>query len=67
MSEQQTGNMTKYRRKEKQERINTKSDGQLSLFARIVLILFMLLCLFLLFKFGGNGQGWYPGKPYLDR
>jgi hypothetical protein len=40
---------------------------QIGLASRIGILIFILLCLYLLSKTGGNGQDWYPGKPFHER
>ena len=50
-------------RYKKRKRYTDIEEKPVSLSTRILVILFILLALYLLFRFGGNGQDWYRGKP----
>ena len=42
-------------------------DAEVSTLLKIILIVFVILCLLYLAFTGGNNQNWHPGKPYNER
>lgn len=56
----------KRRQGEKYKKIKPEQEV-FPVFWRIVIIAYILLMLYSLFKYGGNGADWYPGKPIYLR
>lgn len=46
---------------------NDVPPEQLSLVWRIIVLLFIAACIYYLYRTGGNGNDWYPGKPIQTR
>lgn len=50
-------------RHKKLKRYTGNEEKPIGLFTRVLVIVFILFALYMLFRFGGNGQDWYRGKP----
>jgi len=42
-------------------------EDKVPLLLKVIIIVFLILCLLYLVFTGGNNQSWYPGKPYNER
>ncbi|MBB2951293.1 hypothetical protein FHR29_002025 [Sphingobacterium sp. JUb56] len=61
--------MTKNRNfvKSKNKDQKNKNSGRLHVVWRVIIVLYIIVMLYFLFTFGGNGADWFPGKPLYKR
>lgn len=51
----------------KQGKTNDMESNKLPVLWRIVIVVYIVVLMYFLFKCGGNGADWYPGKPIYTR
>ncbi|OAQ40397.1 hypothetical protein A5893_05465 [Pedobacter psychrophilus] len=41
-------------------------EKDVSVLTKIIVLIAIIFFLYLMYRFGGPGQTWYPGKPYYE-